>query len=149
MIEASRVAAFVWSALVADSGLGGVNVLLGGTPSTPGRIYQDQVPQAAALPAATVTLVSATDSNTLGGLRVFGAVLVDVRIVGTGASYGTIGPIADRADLVLQNRSGASGGVRVVELRREQVQRFVENEAGAAFSHILSTYRTEAYATPA
>lgn len=145
MIEGSRVAAFVWSALVADSGAGGVNTLLGGTPSTPGRIYRDQVPQAAALPAATVTLVSATDANTLGGDRVFGAVLVDVRVVGSGASYGTITPIADRADLVLQNRRGTSGGVQIVELRREQVQSFVENEAGTAFTHILSTYRTECY----
>jgi Protein of unknown function (DUF3168) len=141
-VEGQRVASFVWSALTSDAGAGGVNTLLGG------RIYRDQVPQAAALPAATVTLVSATDSNTLGGLRAFDVALVDVRVVGAGANYAPINPIADRIDAVLQNRSGTNGGVQIVELRRDQVLTFVENEAGAAYSHIVATYRTEAYPAP-
>jgi len=140
MIEGQRVASFVWSALTADAGVGGVNTLLSG------RVYRDQVPQAAALPAATVTLVSSTDSNTLGGLRALGNVLVDVRVVGPGAGYGALNAVADRVDAVLQNRSGTNGGVVVVELRREQTQAYVETEAGANYSHIVATYRTEAYA---
>lgn len=139
MIEAQKVAAFVFDTLKADSQLAS---MLGG------RVYRDQVPQAATLPAATVTLVSSTSSNTLGADRALDVVLVDVRVVGTGASYGPINPAADRVDAVLQNRRGASGGVWVVELRRDQVQTFLETESGAQFAHIIATYRTEAYALP-
>lgn len=142
MIEPSRVAAFVWSALTSDAGVGGVNTLLAG------RIYHDQVPQAAQLPAATITVVSGTDSVTVGGLRAFDVVLLDVRVVGAGAAYGTIGPIADRVDQVLDGLHGTNGGAVVVKLRRDGVQRFVENEAGASFAHIVQTFRSEAYAAP-
>jgi hypothetical protein len=46
---------------------------------------------------------------------------------------------------VLQNRGGTSGGVDVVELRRDQAQLYQEDEAGQVFSHIVQTYRTESY----
>jgi len=141
VIEGQRVASFVWSALTADAGAGGVNTLLSG------RIYRDIVPQAAALPAATVTLVSSTDSNTMPGNRAFGNVLVDVRVVGSGASYSPLNPIADRIDAVLQNKGGVNGGVVVVELRREQTQAFIETESGASFAHLIQTFRSEAYST--
>lgn len=140
-IEAQRVAAFVFDTLKADAGVGGFNTLVGG------RLYRDQVPQAATLPAATVSIVSGTDSNTLGGIRAFDVVLVDVRVVGAGASYGPINPAADRADAVLQNTRGTSGGVQVVEIRRDQVQVFLETESGTTFSHIIQTFRSEAYST--
>jgi hypothetical protein len=139
MIEGQRVASFVWSALTGDAGAGGVNTLLGG------RIYRDQVPQAAALPAATVTLVSATDSNTLSGIRGFVSVLVDVRVVGSGATYGPLNPIADRVDAVLQGKHGTDGVVVVVKLRREQPQAFLETDSGVTYAHVIQTFRTEAY----
>jgi hypothetical protein len=139
VVEAQRVAAFVFDALKADAAF---------TGAVGGRLYRDQVPQAAAMPSATVTLVSSVDAVTLGGSRVFDVVLVDVRVVGTGASYGPINAAADRADAVLSNLGGTSGGVTVVELRRDAVQVFVENEPGGSiFSHIIATYRTEAYAS--
>jgi hypothetical protein len=141
-VEAQQVAAFVFDALKADAGAGGVNTLLGG------RIYRDQVPAAATLPAATVGVVSSTDWGTLGAVRVLDVVLIDVRVVGAGASYGPINPAADRIDAVLQNRTGTSGGVWIVELRRDQTQLFLENDAGAQFAHCIQTYRTEAHALP-
>ena len=141
-VEAQRVAAFVFDTLKADAGVGGVNTLLSG------RIYRDQVPAAAALPAATVGVVASTDSGTLGAVRVLDVVLVDVRVVGSGASYAPINPAADRIDAVLQNRTGTSGGVQVVELRRDQTQLFIENEAGTQYTHIVQTFRTEAHALP-
>jgi Protein of unknown function (DUF3168) len=136
MIEGQQVAAFVYDRLVADAQIA---TMLGG------RVYRDLVPSAAPLPAATVTLVSSTDVNTLGADRAFGAVLVDVRVIGDGSSYGPINPIADRVDAVLQNVSGVRQAVNVVELRREQVQAFIENESGKLYTHIVATYRTEAY----
>lgn len=143
MIEAQRVMAFVFDSLKADAGAGGVNTLLSG------RIYRDLVPASALLPAATITLVSGTDSNTLGGDRVLETVLIDVRVIGDGASYGPLNPVADRIDAVLQNRGGVSGGVRTVELRRDQVQAFIETEAsGKTYSHLLATYRTESHVYP-
>lgn len=148
MIEAQRVAEFIWSTLVADSAIGGVNALLGGTPTTPGRIYHDQVPQAALLPAAVITVVSGTDSTTIAGRRVFDTVVVDVRVVGVGAAFSTVRTIADRVDLVLDGRSGTYGGAVIVKLRRDGVQRFVENESGTSFAHLIGTYRSEAYAMP-
>lgn len=139
-LEGQDVVTKVYDLLAADTGAGGVSTLLGG------RIYRDLVPQAAALPAATVTLVSHTDLNTMGGVRVLGNVLVDVRIVGAGSSYAAINPIARRADTVLQSAGGASFGSVVVELRRTATQQFIENDSGALFAHVIQTYRSEAYA---
>jgi hypothetical protein len=138
MLEGQRVASLVFDLLKADTGAGGVNTLTGG------RVYRDRVPQTALLPAVTVTLVSATDTNTLGGLRVFQNVLVDVRVVSDGAVYANA--IADRVDTVLQQASGLKETVHVNELRREQVTAFVEDDAGKSYAHIVSTYRSEAYA---
>ena len=137
-VEAQKVAAFVFDALKADPAL---STMLGG------RVYRDRVPAAATLPAATVGVVAATDFGTLGAVRVVSMVLVDVRVVTSGSSYGPINGAADRVDAVLQNRRGTSGGVEVVELRRDQAQLYQEDEAGASFVHIVQTYRTEAYAS--
>lgn len=141
MIEGQRVVSWIWDQLAADTGAGGVFTLLGG------RLYRDLVPQAAALPAATVTLVSATDTNTMRGTRVFANTLVDVRIVGDGANYAAITPIADRVDAVLQSAAGSKSGAAINKLRREQVTAFTENDAGKVYAHIVSSYRSEAYAT--
>lgn len=142
MIEAQRVVSYVVSTLQADSGTGGVATLLGG------RVYRDRVPAAAILPAATVTLVSGTDASTLGGERVIQTVLVDVRVVCEGSSYGPINPTADRVDAVLQERSAASNGVDVVKLRRDQVQAYLEDDAGKVYAHLIQTYRSESFALP-
>lgn len=138
MIEGQRVASLVFDLLKADTGGSGVNTLVSG------RIYRDIVPQSAVLPAVTVALVSATDTNTLGARRVFVNTLVDVRVVGEGALYQTA--IVDRIDAVLQNAGGLKDTVNVVELRREQVTAFMETDAGKLYSHIVSSYRSEGYA---
>lgn len=138
MLEGQRVASLVFDLLKADTGAGGVSTLTGG------RIYRDRVPQTALLPAVTVTLVSATDTNTLGGIRVFQNVLIDVRVVSDGTVYSNA--IADRVDTVLQQAAGIKETVHVNELRREQVLAFVEDDAGKSYAHIVSTYRSEAYA---
>lgn len=147
-IDGLEVCAFVWSRLVADSGPGGVNALLGGTPTTPGRIYRDRVPQAAALPAVTVGLVAAPDTITLGGVRVMTTVDVDVRVVGAGAGYGALVPIAKRVDVVLDQAGGAAGAAYAYKLSRADLRAFVEDDAGAAYTHVIATYRTESHAAP-
>lgn len=147
-LDGLDVCAFVWSRLVADSGAGGVNALLGGTPTTPGRIYRDRVPQAAALPAATVGLVAAPETNTLGGVRVMSTVDVDVRVVGVGVAYGPLTPIAARADVVLQGAGGAAGATYAYKLTRIDLRAYVEDDAGTAYTHVLATYRTESHAAP-
>ena len=148
-VDGVEVCAFVWSRLVADSGPGGFNTLLGGTVTQPGRIYRDRVPQAAALPAATVSLVAAPDLTTLGGVRVMTTVDVDVRIVGAGAgSYGPLAPISKRADVVLDQAGGSAGAAYVYKLRRADFRSFVEDDGGQAFTHLISTYRTESHAAP-
>jgi len=139
MIEAQRVASLIYDLLKADTGVGGVNTLTGG------RIYRDRVPQASALPAITITLVSSVPTNTMGGNRVAQNVLVDVRIVNDGAVYSNA--IADRVDAVLQNAGGSKESVRVVELVQDAVQAFIEDDAGKSYAHIIATYRTPAYAT--
>lgn len=137
-LEGQQVAGWVYDQLVADSGAGGVATLCGG------RIYRDRAPQATALPAVTVTLVSHTDTNTVGGRRVFAVTLVDVRVVGDGTGYQNT--IAARADVVLQNAAGSRNGVQVVELRRDQLQAFIEDDSGKSYSHVIQTYRSEAHA---
>jgi hypothetical protein len=137
VIEAQRVAALVFDALKADPTL---SQMLGA------RIYRDQVPAAAALPAATVAVVDSTDTVTLGGDRVFDTVVIDVRVMANGASYGPINPAADRVDALVQGLAGTNGGVSVAKLRRDQPRLFIENEAGIQTSHILQTYRSEAFA---
>lgn len=138
MIEGQRVASFVFDTLKNDNGGSGVNTLVSG------RIYRDRVPQGKALPAITVTLVSDVDTNTTGGRRVFGVVLVDVRVVADGLEYPNA--IADRVDTVLQNVGGVKSTVTVVELRRDGVQAFIEDDAGKSYAHLIQTYRSEAYA---
>jgi hypothetical protein len=137
-VEGQRVASLVFDLLKADTGGSGVNTLVSG------RIYRDRVPQAALLPAVTVTLVSATDTNTVGGRRVFQNVLLDVRVVSDGVNYANA--IADRVDTVIQNAGGTKEAVSVVELVRDQVTAFVEDDSGKLYSHIVATYRTPAYA---
>lgn len=139
MIEAQRVASLVWDILSADTGAGGVHTLTGG------RIYRDRVPQGPnMLPAVTITLVSSAPTNTRGGNRVAQNVLVDVRVVTEGTTYGNA--IADRIDAVLQNVGGSKDTVRVVELVQDAVQAYIEDDAGKSYAHIVATYRTPAYA---
>lgn len=141
MIEGHRVAKFVMDTLTADVGGSGVNTLVGG------RIRRDRLGQTMALPGITVTLVPSTDTNTMGGRRVFAVHLVDVRVVGDGnGDYGPLVPIADRVDTVLQNAAGLKDGVVVVKLRRESLQEFVEDDSGKPYTHIIQTYRSEAHA---
>lgn len=139
MIEGQRVASLVFDLLKADTGGSGVNTLVSG------RIYRDRVPQAALLPAITVTMVSGYDTSTIGGRRVLQNVLVDVRVVSDGVNYAN--SIADRVDTVLQNASGVKEGVYVVELTRDQVTAYIEDDAGKSYSHIVSSYRSPAYST--
>lgn len=138
MLEGQRVASWVWDQLAADTGAGGVSTLTGA------RIFRDRVPQAAALPAVTVTLVSATDANTFNAYRAFANALLDVRVVGEGSTYQNV--IADRIDTVLQRASGTKSGAVIVRLRREQVTAFLEDDAGRSYSHIVTSWRTESYA---
>jgi hypothetical protein len=140
-LEGQDVVSKVYDLLAADTGAGGVSTLLGG------RIYRDRVPAAASLPAATVTLVSHTDLNTMGGTRVVANTLVDVRVVGAGSSYATLNPVARRADVVLQEAGGTSFGSVVVKLRRTAVTQFIEDDSGVMYAHVVQTYRSEAYAT--
>jgi hypothetical protein len=139
MIEAQRVASFVFDTLKADSAF---------STAIGGRLYRDQVPQAAALPAGIVSVVAATDVGTLGAVRIMDQVLVDVHLIASGASYAPINGAADRADAVLQNRGGLSDGVVVVELRREQTNVYLENESGTVYSHIVQSFRSEAFQAP-
>jgi Protein of unknown function (DUF3168) len=147
-LEGHDVCSLVWSLLVADAGPGGVNTLLGGTPTTPGRIYQDVVPQAAALPAATIGLVAAPDTNTLGGVHVMSTVDVDVRVVTSGTGYGPLVPIARRVNVVLDGAHGTNGESYAYRVRRIDFRRMPETDAGGSFRHLIGTYRTEAHPTP-
>jgi Protein of unknown function (DUF3168) len=147
-LEGYDVCALVWALLVADSGPGGVNALLGGTPTVPGRIYQDVVPQAATLPAATVGLVAAPDLNTRGGEHVAATIDVDVRVVTNGIEYGPIVPIARRVQTTLDGAAGTRGESYAYKLRRIDFRRLAETDAGVSYRHLIGTYRTEAHAAP-
>ena len=136
-LEGQQVAGWVYDTLKADAGAGGVNTLVGG------RIYRDRVPQTVPLPAVTVTLVSHVDTNTMGGRRVVAGTLVDVRVVADGTDYENA--VAARVDTVLQNAAGARNGVAIVELVRDGVQAFVEDDAGKPYAHVIQTYRSPAY----
>ena len=142
MVEAQRVMSYVFGLLQADNGPGGVATLVGG------RIYQDRVPATAPLPAATITLVSATDSSTLGGNRVLQTVLIDVALHADGASYGPLSAAADRVDTVLQNVGAVVNGVNTVELQRTQVTRFIDDQAGKSYAHLIQTYTTPSHRYP-
>jgi Protein of unknown function (DUF3168) len=136
MIEAQRVASFVFDTLKADSAF---------STAIGGRLYRSQVPQAATLPAGIVRVVSWTPTKTLGGLRVKQHVLIDVHLIAAGASYGPINTAADRVDAVLANNSGVYDGVIVVELTSEPGLEYVENESGTTFSHLVQSFSTDAY----
>jgi hypothetical protein len=147
-LEGHDVCGLVWALLVADSGAGGVNTLVGGTPGTPGRIYQGVIPQAVALPGITIGLVAAPDGNTLGGVHAVSTVDVDVRAVVNGTSYGPIVPLARRIHAVLQGSAGTSGETYAYKLREIDFRRIEEVDAGISYRHLIATYRTEAHAAP-
>lgn len=140
MIEGRRAAAFVYSTLVADTGAGGVNTLLGG------RIYAQRAPQAVTLPCCVIQLVSAVPTNTTGGRRVFKDVLVDVHLIADGASMDALTTTADRVDTVLQNAGGTSGSATVVELVQDSEREFTEDDAGKVYMHSVQTYRCAVHA---
>ena len=142
MIEAQRVVKYVYDTLVADNGAGGVHTLLSG------RIYRDQVPRTVQTwPALVVSLVSAVNTNTTGGRRVFLTVAVDIHFIDQGGDFTAINAAADRADTVLQNTSGAANSVSVVELVQDDVRAYLENDEGQTWAHLVATYSTPAYAT--
>lgn len=147
-LEGHDVCTLVWNRLVADNGSGGVNTLLGGTPTSPGRIYPDQIPQAASLPAITISLVDAPDLNTLGGEHVKSIVDVDVAVRVNGTSYGPIVAIARRVDVVLAGVAGAAGESYACRLRRIDSRRMPTDEAGMSYRHMIGTYRTDAHPAP-
>jgi hypothetical protein len=142
-LEGHDVCSLVASLLLADGGAGGVNTLLGG------RIYPDEVPQSAAFPAATVGLVAAPDTNTLGGVHVMSTVDVDVRVVTSGTSYAPIDAVARRVDALLDGASGTYRDTYAYRLRQIDFRRVAERDAGGtAFRHLIGTYRSEAHPTP-
>lgn len=141
MIEAELVARFAWSLLAADNGVGGVDTLVGG------RIYRDRVEQGAALPAVTISIVSAPDFLTANGDHVKQDVQIDVAVRGEGEHYDEVYPIAARVFTVLQGASGVSSGVYLPKLRRVDSTQFTNSTAGASFVHIIQTFFTEAQPT--
>jgi len=114
-----------------------------------GRIYRDRISATAALPAAIVgPIVAAPPGNTVAGDRVVTNVQFDVHIVGDGASYGPINPAADRADVLLQGRTGTNNGVHIGKLVQFDARYYPEDEAGKSYVHIVQTYSTPAYPLP-
>jgi hypothetical protein len=140
LIEGQDVVVMAFDILKADIGAEGFATLVGG------RLFRDQVPQTAALPAALVSLVTHTDTNTMSGHRVFASTLIDLHLIGDGINYGTINPAGRRGDFILQGAGGAKNGTSAVKLRRESVQAYVENDNGKSYCHLVQSYRTETYA---
>lgn len=138
-LEGQDVVAWMYDILKADAGAEGFATLVGG------RVFRDQVPQTALLPAALVSLVSHVDVNTMGGRRSFARTLADVHIIDNGVNYGAANAAGRRADFLLQGTAGLKSGTYAVKLRRDSVQAFVESEAGKSYSHVVMTYRTEAH----
>lgn len=132
--------AWAWTTLRADTASGGVNTLVGG------RIYRDLVPQQAALPAVVLSTQSAVDGTAIGGRRVVTTIVLNVRVVGEGATYATVQPIADRVDTVLNNATGTQSTVTIGKLVRESVEQFLEVSDGVTYADIVQLYRTTAYA---
>lgn len=138
MLEAQRVAQLIHDTLVADTGAGGVATL------TSGHIYRELVPQGDGhLPAVVHNVQSAVDTNTIGGVRVWGEVLAQVRVIGAGLDYGPLNTIADRVDTVLQGIGGLKNGAVVTKLRRESVGAYTEVDGGAVYAHLSLIFRGE------
>jgi hypothetical protein len=141
LLEGRRVARFIFATLAADSGAEGFATMIGG------RIFSRRVPQAAALPACVIQLVSAVPTSTLNGIRVFKDTLVDVHLIVDGSDIAPLVPLADRADLILQGATGIQDGANVVKLVLDDEREFDEDESGKVFSHQVQTYRTAVHAT--
>lgn len=140
--EGQAVASLVYAALAADTGAGGVSTLLGG------RIYRDQVPQLAALPALVVGGVRWQPLNTRAGVRVAVMAHLDLHLIADGIDYAAINAAAQRADVVIQGLAGTNGGVNAVKLVNVGPNvAYPETDAGKTYSHLVQTYQSPAYAT--
>jgi hypothetical protein len=133
-----RVAGFIYAALAADTGVGGV----AHAALTGGRIYRDMVPQSVTTyPAIVIQNLSATPVAANGAYRVLSSDLWLVKVIGQGESQAPITTIGDRVDTVLQRLSGTSGGAYVPPLNLESSLAYSELEGSKRWSYLDLTYR--------
>jgi len=143
MIETVRIEQWLYTLLSCDTGLGGVNTLVGG------RIYAYQAPEGAVFPFVVYCRQAGHDVMGVGAARIMASEVYQVKVVGKAAtvSFGTIKPIADRIDTLLQGASGTVVDGRVLSCVREQGISYVENSGSDVYSHLGGLYRIQVQPT--
>lgn len=144
MIAADRAIDLAYVRLSGDSTLSSlVGARIGREPIMPVAVGL------ARFPYLSLGIQANTPLGTLSGTRVWENTVVRVSIwVTAGQGEGTMRQISDRADTLLQEYGGATGGVRVVKFRLiEGPTDLVEDDEEGQKLHRVLLYRTESHPT--
>lgn len=101
------------------------------------RIYVDEAPDGAAYPLIIISPVSSLQVSQMSTIRVMDNELWQVAIWGEGASYGTIGGIADNVRNLLHAASAAS----ILGATYESSTRLSEESGGKFYKAIVLEFR--------
>lgn len=101
------------------------------------RVYRHIAPAGAALPCVVLSYQASSDLTMVSTNRVWAAVIVSVKVVGKGGSYGTLRAAYDRIDELLH---GASGGAVIACVREFQFD-YAEMDNGVVYENVGGQYR--------
>jgi hypothetical protein len=111
-----------------------------------GRVYGYVAPDDAALPFVVYSHQGGSDVRGNGPTRFMVSLLYQVKVVGAGASFQPLKPIADRLDELLQGASGTVSDGRVLACVREQPVAYTEVDNGVVYRHAGGLWRIHAQA---
>jgi len=131
---------WLWTTLSTDAALLG---MLPGTDKTRSIISTLAV---AGVPAPYVAFFcsSPRDINAVGGVRVDVEAMYTVKVVGEGATWAVVDPIAKRVDALLHGKDVTTVN-GALSCRRETLIQYAEIDAGTQFRHLGGVYRIRAH----
>jgi hypothetical protein len=126
--------------LAGDTGL---VALLPKYPGANPSIYGYVAPDNAPYPVVIYSYHSGSDVYGSGTARIMSHLVYQVKAVGEGASFSTLGPIADRIDELLHGALGGVTGLSVLSCIREAPVAYAEIENGIQYRHLGGLYRLQ------
>lgn len=139
-IEGITVARWVYATLTTDPTLQGH---LGGLDGARQRVVEGRYGGTAPL-WITYTILEPQDVKGVGLVHIFARVQFQIKVVGTGASYGPLIPVYQRVHELLEgktNQEPAQGGIVLTAERVSGVQ-FPERANGIEYRHLGGLYET-------
>lgn len=111
-----------------------------------GRIARDLAKAGTAYPLATFSVMASVDLTTRTGVHVWSDVQLLWKVIGKGASYEPLVPLAERLAVLFDGYTVEAEGVLVVKLRRtSSPPQPPEVTRGVQFRYLNQLFETEVY----